>query len=226
MLPYGVTELRYYQASDGKSPFELWFAELETAAAAKISVALARLEQGNLSNAKGVRGGSRVPHRLGAGIPGLFRVGRGGAGDLADGRHQEAPATRHRQGQGAVDGLQAATAAGTIGKGPQTMALTKSFKELVQSRVARDPEFAAALLREGIDTMLTGDVDTGKAVLRDYIKATVGFEKLGEATHTPPKSLIRMFGPRGNPQARNLFGIIGYLQQQAGVELHVMAGPR
>ena len=106
------------------------------------------------------------------------------------------------------------------------MALTKGFKDLVQNRVARDPDFAAALLREGIDTMLTGDVDTGKAILRDYIKATVGFEKLGEATDTPPKSLIRMFGPRGNPQARNLFGVIGYLQRQAGVELHVAVGPR
>ena len=89
-----------------------------------------------------------------------------------------------------------------------------------------DPAFGEALLREGIETMLVGDINTGKAILRDYIKATVGFEKLGEATHTPPKSLIRMFGPRGNPQARNLFGIIGYLQQQAGVELHVMAEPR
>ena len=69
------------------------------------------------------------------------------------------------------------------------------------------------------------NVDTGKAILRDYIKATVGFEKLGEATGTQPKSLIRMFGPRGNPQARNLFGIIGYLQKQAGVELHVRQGP-
>jgi hypothetical protein len=106
------------------------------------------------------------------------------------------------------------------------MALTKSFKELVQNSVASDPEFAAALLREGIDTMLTGDVDTGKAVLRDYIKATVGFEKLGAAIGTQPKSLIRMFGPRGNPQARNLFGIIGYLQQQAGIELHVTPEPR
>ncbi len=106
------------------------------------------------------------------------------------------------------------------------MALTKSFKDLVQSRVAHDPDFAAALLREGIDTMLTGDVDTGKAILRDYIKATVGFEKLAEATDTPSKSLIRMFGPRGNPQARNLFGVIGYLQKQAGMELHVSDGPR
>ena len=106
------------------------------------------------------------------------------------------------------------------------MALTKSFKELVQSRVAKDPAFAENLLREGVDTMLTGDVDTGKAILRDYIKATVGFERLGAATDTPPKSLIRMFSARGNPQARNLFGVIGYLQKQAGIELHVTPQPR
>ena len=105
------------------------------------------------------------------------------------------------------------------------MPLTRSFKELVQRQVADDPAYAEALLREGIDTMLAGDVDTGKAIVRDYIKATIGFEKLGEATGTQPKSLIRMFGPRGNPQARNLFGIIGYLQKQAGVQLHVEPGP-
>ena len=105
------------------------------------------------------------------------------------------------------------------------MALTRSFKELVQRNVAADPAFGEALLREGIDTMLTGGVDTGKAILRDYIKATIGFEKLGRATGTQPKSLIRMFGPRGNPQARNLFNVIGYLQKQAGVELRVAAVP-
>ena len=103
------------------------------------------------------------------------------------------------------------------------MTLTRSFAELVQRNAAADPDFAEALLREGIDSMLSGDVDTGKAILRDYIKATIGFEKLGEATATQPKSLIRMFGPRGNPQARNLFGVIGYLQRRAGIELHVAA---
>ena len=72
--------------------------------------------------------------------------------------------------------------------------------------------------------MLSGDVETGKIILRDYIKATVGFEKLGKATGTQPKSLIRMFGPRGNPQAKNLFGVIGYLQKQAGLQLHVTRG--
>ena len=101
------------------------------------------------------------------------------------------------------------------------MAKTKSFKKLVQQHVKADKKFAEALLREGIDAMLAGDVDTGKTILRDYIKATVGFEKLGQATETPPKSLIRMFGPRGNPRAKNLFSVIGYLQKKAGVRFHV-----
>jgi DNA-binding phage protein len=101
------------------------------------------------------------------------------------------------------------------------MATTKSFRKLVRQHVATDRAFSEALLREGVETMLTGDVETGKTILRDYIKATVGFEKLGEATGTQPKSLIRMFGPRGNPQAKNLFSVIGYLQKRAGVQLHV-----
>ena len=101
------------------------------------------------------------------------------------------------------------------------MAKTGSFKELVQTRVKNDKKFAEALLREGVDAMLSGDVETGKTILRDYIKATVGFEKLGEATGTQPKSLIRMFSPRGNPQAKNLFGVLGYLQKRAGLKLHV-----
>ena len=54
VLPSGLIELRYFLASDGRSPFEAWFIGLDTAAAAKVAVALARLEQGNLSNAKGV----------------------------------------------------------------------------------------------------------------------------------------------------------------------------
>jgi putative addiction module killer protein len=49
-----MLELRYYLASNGGSPFEEWFAGLNSAAAAKVAVALARLEQGNLSNAKAV----------------------------------------------------------------------------------------------------------------------------------------------------------------------------
>jgi DNA-binding phage protein len=101
------------------------------------------------------------------------------------------------------------------------MAKTKRFRELVQHHVKGDPKFAEALLREGVDVMLSGDIETGKSILRDYINATVGFEKLAVATGAPPKSLIRMFGPRGNPEAKNFFDVISYLQKRAGVRLQL-----
>ena len=107
------------------------------------------------------------------------------------------------------------------------MALTtRDFRETILARVRADRQFSAALLKEGIETMLAGEVETGKAILRDYIKATVGFEKLGAATGVSPKSLSRMFGPRGNAQARDLFAVIGCLQRHAGLTLHVTAGPQ
>jgi len=52
------------------------------------------------------------------------------------------------------------------------MALTRSFKDLVQRRVARDPSFGAALLREMIDAMLPGDTLATDPVPRDAADAT------------------------------------------------------
>ena len=101
------------------------------------------------------------------------------------------------------------------------MALTRDFKETIRARVKRDPGFRKALLREGIENFLSGDMETGKIILRDFINATVGFTKLSDATHRSAKSLMRMLGPRGNPQARNLFEIVAYLQQAEGVRFEV-----
>ncbi len=103
---------------------------------------------------------------------------------------------------------------------------TGSFADLMQRHLAQDPAFAEALLRDGIEAMLGGDVETGKTILREYIKATVGFEKLGHITALPPMSLIRMFGPRGNPQAKHLFNVIGHLQERAGLHLVVTLAAR
>jgi DNA-binding phage protein len=101
------------------------------------------------------------------------------------------------------------------------MPLTKDFKETIRARVQRDPHFRQALLREGLDNFLSGDVETGKLVLRDFINATVGFAKLGRATDRSAKSLMRMLGPTGNPQAKNLFEIVSYLQRAEGVRFEV-----
>ena len=60
------------------------------------------------------------------------------------------------------------------------MVLTRDFKETIQARVARAPAFREALLKESVECRLSGDVETGKTVLRGYINATIGFEALGE----------------------------------------------
>lgn len=106
------------------------------------------------------------------------------------------------------------------------MALTRDFKETIRARAQRDANFRRALLREGIERFLAGDVETGKTVLRDYINATVGFEELGAIMDRSPKSLMRMLGPKGNPQARNLFDIVAYLQKKEGVRFEVRSARR
>ena len=103
------------------------------------------------------------------------------------------------------------------------MPLTRDFKETVQARAERDPAFREALLEEGVECLLAGDLEAGKIVLRDYINATIGFEELGSLTDKQPKSLMRMFGPSGNPQARNLFEVISRIQKHEGVQLEVNA---
>jgi putative addiction module killer protein len=47
-------ELRYYVAADGREPFAQWFAGLDAIARAKVARGIARVAQGNLSNAKPV----------------------------------------------------------------------------------------------------------------------------------------------------------------------------
>jgi len=103
------------------------------------------------------------------------------------------------------------------------MALTRTFRETVYRRAQRDSAFRKALLSEAVNAYLGGDEATGRAVLRDVINTTMGFEPLGTELGKPPKSLHRMLGPRGNPSTANFFAILRVLQKRAGVKLTVRA---
>ncbi|MCZ2155131.1 MAG: transcriptional regulator, partial [Bryobacterales bacterium] len=93
----------------------------------------------------------------------------------------------------------------------------------VYERAQRDAGFRKALLTEAMNAYLSGDEATGKAVLRDVINATIGFEQLAAELQKPSKSLHRMLGPRGNPNTANFFGILQVLQKRVGVKLTVKA---
>lgn len=101
------------------------------------------------------------------------------------------------------------------------MIASRPFRTTLRARIAVDPAFRGALLAEGVEVLLSGDLDTGKAVLRDYVDATIGFDRLAKATGTPSKSLMRMLGPGGTPTAGKVFTIVGELQRLTGVQLTV-----
>ena len=104
------------------------------------------------------------------------------------------------------------------------MALTKQFTETVQARVRNDAAFGAALLKEALESLLQADLATGKALLRDYVNAAIGFEDLARQLEIPAKSLHRMLGPGGNPTADNLFRVLASLQRAARVQVRVQLG--
>ena len=72
-------DVREYMDEDGTSPFGEWFVDLDAVVAARITVVLARIGQGNLSNVKGV-GQGVLECRLDFG-PG-YRVYFGRDGDV------------------------------------------------------------------------------------------------------------------------------------------------
>src|SRR5579859_5858271 len=103
------------------------------------------------------------------------------------------------------------------------MAITQDFNEIVQERALRDIAFKEGLLRESIESMLAGDMSTGKALLMDYINVTVGLEGLGGLVHKSSESLMSIFSPDGNPAADDLFAIIHTLQEKEGLHFQVQA---
>ena len=103
------------------------------------------------------------------------------------------------------------------------MALTREFRETVAARVQRDARFRESLFTEAINAYLDGEITTGKAMLRDLVNATLGFEKLAKEIKKPSKSLHRMLGPSGNPSAENFFDIVRAIQRKTQVRIHVTA---
>ena len=75
----------------------------------------------------------------------------------------------------------------------------------MQARIRQDRKYREELLREGVECLLAGDLDTGKAILRDYINDTVGFEKLSRLTGRPAKSPCACSVPGGTRRRATCF---------------------
>ena len=188
-------------------------------AALKVTTALRRLEGGNVSALKAVGRGvheARVDfgpgYRVYLGVAGArtghpaWRKFEGTAGfsDCGTPRHNGRIIEAGRVGNVNIKGL-------------YIVPLTKEFRETVKARADRSPAYRAGLYTEAVQAMLDGDFPTGRLLLRDFINATIGFSELASALGTSDKSLMRMFGPEGNPRAENLLAVLRALKDLAGL---------
>ena len=188
-----LVEIVEYVDGNGRSPFGDWFDRLPATAAAKVAVAVDRIGRGLLGDVKPV--GSGVSERRITFGPG-YRIYF---------------ASIKKGNMIKIFVLQ-----GPTSKGRETMALTRNFKDTVRARAQRDPDFRIALIREAIEKLVDGDVETGLSILGNYVNATVGYKVLAERTGKNPKSLMRMLGPSGNPTVTNLFAVISPVEGARG----------
>ena len=101
------------------------------------------------------------------------------------------------------------------------MPLTRSFSDTIKADLHRSAGFRREFFSGAVECLITGDIDTGKVALREYINGTVGFIPLGKALGKSPKSLMRMLSSEGNPHMRSLIEIVAYIQKAEGMTLAV-----
>lgn len=216
-------EVVEYIDEQGHSPFGKWMTRLNAQAAAKVTTALYRMEQGNLSNTKSV-GKGVFEFKIDFG-PG-YRIYFGQDGDVLIILLYGGTKKRQNDDVKHAQLLWAEYKRRKKVKWDLNMALTKDFKQTVVARVQKDARFRRALLTEAVEVFLAGDVATGKRILRDYINATIGFEKLAKKLQKTSKSVHRMLGPTGNPRADNIFAIFKILQDDDNISLLVKIDKR
>jgi hypothetical protein len=73
-------------------------------------------------------------------------------------------------------------------KAVKEMPLTHTFRESVRTRAQGDARFRGAMLTEAINELLAGNFRVGRAMLGDYVYATIGFGGLAKATRRPSKN--------------------------------------
>lgn len=215
-MSYQIKELLL---DDGDSPFAEWFGSLEAVAAAKVRVAVSRMEQGNLSNVEWFRGIGEYKIDWGPGLriylakDGLKIIILIGGGT----KKRQSSRTSIRRWR---CGKTTSAARHQPPRERSEMALTRDFKETVAARVQSDPAFAQALLDEAITLFVSGEPESAKLILRDLVNATVGFEALAEEIHKPAKSLHRMLSKSGNPTMSNISAVFAAVKRALKVEVH------
>lgn len=94
---------------------------------------------------------------------------------------------------------------------------TVSYNDSIKAMIEENPELGAEMLEEAINSLLSGELDEGRLLLRQFVNATMGFKELAERTGKLDKNLMRTLSASGNPTAANLFEIVQACIKAEGV---------
>ena len=94
---------------------------------------------------------------------------------------------------------------------------TRDVMLTINARIRRDRGFRELVLARAFRLCNSEEVDLGKATLRNYISATIGYEELGKKLKTSPQSIRGMLNARGYPRAHNLSDLVNELQKATDV---------
>jgi hypothetical protein len=101
--------------------------------------------------------------------------------------------------------------------------LTRKHSETIRKDLQSSPSFRRALFAEAINSMLQGDFETGKSVLREYVEGTMGFVAMGNALGRSPRSVRQMLSHERCLRTRSFIEILVYVQRVEGKVLKVRA---
>ena len=99
--------------------------------------------------------------------------------------------------------------------------LTISNHQATVESLRDRPDHRAAMLAEGIQCMLNGEIEVGRGLVRYCIEANMDYTGLADITGQPVESLTLMFGRGGNPKLQEFFDAIASIARREGIELAV-----
>ena len=99
--------------------------------------------------------------------------------------------------------------------------LTISNHQATVASLRDRPDHRTAMLAEGIQCMLNGEIEIGRSLVQYCIEANMDYTGLADITGLPAESLTMMFSRSGNPKLQEFFEAIACIARREGIELAV-----
>lgn len=99
--------------------------------------------------------------------------------------------------------------------------LTISNHQATVESLRDRPDHRAAILAEGIQCMLNGEIEVGRGLVQYCIEANMDYTGLADITGLPVENLTLMFSRDSNPKLREFFEAIACIARSEGIELVV-----